>query len=97
MVFAAQRQRVAALRKIVNVAIDAMLGAVPLAGDLFDVAWKANLRNLALLEGHAAGDRPAAAGDWLFVSLLTLLVAAISVVPFVMAGWLLAALGRRLF
>jgi hypothetical protein len=37
-----------------NVAIDALLGAVPLLGDLFDVGWKANVRNLALLEAHLA-------------------------------------------
>ncbi len=33
-----------------NVAIDVLVGAVPLLGDLFDAGWKANLRNLALLE-----------------------------------------------
>jgi hypothetical protein len=37
-----------------NVAIDALLGAVPLLGDLFDIGWKANVRNLALLEAHLA-------------------------------------------
>lgn len=33
-----------------NVAIDTFTGSVPLLGDLFDVAFKANLRNVALLE-----------------------------------------------
>jgi hypothetical protein len=33
-----------------NVAIDVLVGAVPLLGDLFDAGWKANVRNLALLE-----------------------------------------------
>ena len=37
-----------------NVAIDALCGAVPLLGDLFDIGWKANVRNLALLEAHLA-------------------------------------------
>ena len=36
----------------INVGLDAVLGAVPLVGDLFDVAWKANRRNLALLLDH---------------------------------------------
>jgi hypothetical protein len=36
----------------INVGLDAVLGAVPLLGDLFDVAWKANRRNLALLLDH---------------------------------------------
>jgi hypothetical protein len=89
--------RVVQLRMIFNVAIDAVVGVVPFIGDLFDFAWKANLRNLALLERHAAGARRASPGDWLFVVLLTLLVVTIAVVPFVIAGWLAAALGRRLF
>ena len=33
-----------------NVGVDAAVGAVPVAGDLFDVAWKANRKNLRLLE-----------------------------------------------
>ena len=37
-------------RMALNVAIEALVGAVPLAGDLFDAAWKANQRNLRLLE-----------------------------------------------
>jgi hypothetical protein len=35
-----------------NVGVDALLGAVPLVGDLFDVAWKANRRNLRLVLEH---------------------------------------------
>ena len=35
-----------------NVAIEAVGGAVPILGNLFDVAFKANLRNLALVEQH---------------------------------------------
>ncbi len=42
------------LRMLWNVAIDALVGAIPLVGDLFDVAWKANLRNVGLLERAAA-------------------------------------------
>lgn len=80
--------RVVQLRMTFNVAIDALLGTVPVIGDLFDFAWKANLRNLALLERHAGGVRRAAAGDWLFVSLLTLAVVAVALAPFVILGWL---------
>ena len=38
------------LRMLGNVAIDVVGGAVPVLGDLFDVGWKANLRNVALLD-----------------------------------------------
>jgi hypothetical protein len=42
------------VRMVANVAIDALIGAVPVAGDVFDFAWKANLRNVELLERHVA-------------------------------------------
>jgi hypothetical protein len=42
-----------------NIGLDAVTGAVPLLGDLFDFAWKANRRNLALLEHHLADPRGA--------------------------------------
>jgi len=35
-----------------NVAIDTLIGAVPLLGDLFDTAFKANVRNVRLLLDH---------------------------------------------
>jgi hypothetical protein len=33
-----------------NAALDALAGSVPLLGDLFDIGWRANARNVALLE-----------------------------------------------
>ena len=40
------------LRMILNVAIDTLGGVLPVAGDVFDALWKANLKNVALLERH---------------------------------------------
>jgi hypothetical protein len=51
------------LRMAGNLAIDALVGVVPLFGDLFDVAFKANRRNAKLLTEHLdrlEGRRPAA-------------------------------------
>jgi C4-dicarboxylate transporter len=45
--------RVVQLRMLMNAAIDLGIGVVPVVGDLFDFGWKANVRNLALLERHA--------------------------------------------
>jgi hypothetical protein len=39
-------------RMIGNVAIDGLVGAVPVVGDLFDVVFRANLRNMRLLRKH---------------------------------------------
>jgi hypothetical protein len=36
----------------INVAIDTLIGAVPLLGDLFDAAYKSNLKNVRLLLDH---------------------------------------------
>ena len=40
------------VRMVGNVAVEALLGAVPLLGDFFDVVWKANLRNIAIIDRH---------------------------------------------
>jgi hypothetical protein len=40
-------------RMVMNVAIDSIVGAVPILGDIFDIAWKSNTRNAALLERYA--------------------------------------------
>jgi hypothetical protein len=39
-------------RMLANVALDGVVGAVPLLGDAFDVMWRANRRNMALLRNH---------------------------------------------
>lgn len=44
-----------------NIGIDAVIGVVPALGDLFDVAFKANMRNVALLRSHFAMDQAASA------------------------------------
>ena len=36
------------LRMLANVGVDFAVGSVPVVGDIFDVAWKANVRNLQL-------------------------------------------------
>lgn len=39
-------------RMVVNILIDAIIGSIPLIGDLFDIAFKANTRNLKLMQEH---------------------------------------------
>lgn len=40
-------------RMVLNVALDTVVGAIPLIGSVFDFAYKANNRNVALLQRHA--------------------------------------------
>jgi Domain of unknown function (DUF4112) len=53
-------------RMLLNLALDALFGAIPVAGDLFDFAWKANRRNVVLLRARTTV-RAATAADWLLV------------------------------
>jgi hypothetical protein len=43
-------------RMLGNIAIDGVVGAVPLVGDAFDLVWKSNRRNLQLLRKHLERD-----------------------------------------
>jgi hypothetical protein len=45
-------------RMVANVALDGVVGAIPLVGDAFDVAFRANRRNMALLRDHLERTRP---------------------------------------
>ncbi|WP_224247886.1 DUF4112 domain-containing protein [Hyalangium gracile] len=67
------------LRMLGNVAIEALIGAVPFLGDVFDAAWKANVRNVRLLEQHleAPGSARRASRAWV-VGVVVLLVALLS-------------------
>ena len=87
--------RIVQLRMLVNVAIDLVVGAIPLVGDLADVFWKSNTKNFALLERHAAAPRAATAGDWLFTIGIVAAVIAIALIPLFVLYWLLHDLGAH--
>lgn len=85
-------------KMIVNVGVETLAGTVPLFGDLFDAAFKANTRNLYLLERHVGplGEtplkRPSRAGlTWFLIVLLLLCAAGIG-----FAVWLGLLLFRQL-
>ena len=82
--------RVVQLRMLLHAGIDFAVGFVPMLGDLFDLGWKANVRNLALLERHARPGTPPTPGDWIFVLLVIVVLFALAAVPILVAAWLLA-------
>lgn len=45
-------------RMLTNVAVDGLIGAVPVAGDVFDVIWRANKRNVRILREHLDRQSP---------------------------------------
>jgi len=89
---AAHRMRVPGIvqvRMLLNLAIDLLIGLVPFAGDIADVFWKANTKNMALLERHAASPMPATAADWWFVTGVTAVVCSLAALPLLALYWLL--------
>jgi hypothetical protein len=79
-------------RMLVHLALDSLVGVIPLAGDLFDFGFKANRRNAALL-GQRHEERRARPGDWAFVVGAALLATAALAIPVL----LLALAARKLF
>jgi hypothetical protein len=75
-------------RMLLNTGIDLVVGAVPLLGDLFDAGFKANLRNLQLLERHAVPSVRPATSDYVFVGACLALLAVMAVTPFLVLWWL---------
>jgi hypothetical protein len=63
-------------RMLLNLALDAVFGAIPLIGDIADFAYKANTRNLALLVDRRTTGR-ATARDWLAVGGAAVVFAAV--------------------
>ena len=76
--------------------LDAVVGSVPLVGDLFDAYWKANLRATHLLEARLA-DPPSVAADRRYLRRLAVVVVALTLavvaVLVALAWWLVTALG----
>lgn len=99
IILAAARQgapRAVLLRMIGNVAIDSLLGAVPVLGDIFDVAFKSNARNAALLERLAtqpdAVAKSSRRGGILLVAALLVVLFALATLGFLVARLLWRAL-----
>jgi len=59
---------------ILNILIDAVVGSIPLAGDIFDVAFKANTRNMKLMHEHYHEGRHRGSALKVIVPILILLL-----------------------
>jgi len=74
--------KVTLLRMGINIAIDYLIGVIPVIGDMFDFAWKSNDMNIELIRKRATVSSAAEAkkgrkSDWLFVGLIIFLLIAI--------------------
>ena len=77
-------------RMVLNAAIDMLLGFIPVLGDLVDIGFKANLRNLALLERHARPGVEPSRSDYVFVIVCAIMLAFIAIAPIAVLAWLLS-------
>ncbi len=82
-----------------NIVFDTVAGTVPVAGDLLDVAWKANVKNIELLDAHLGSPEPGKKADWLFVAALLLglmlIVGGVIFLSVMLFGWVFRVITGR--
>ena len=92
--------RVTLMRMVLNVAIETAAGSIPFLGNLFDIGFRANRRNYALLRESLELPGATQKSSWLFLAGVCVALAALLLIPLLLLGWVLAhltaALGHRL-
>src|SRR6201984_2323490 len=92
IVFASWRrgaEGVTVARLAANVLVETAIGAIPVAGDVFHVIWKANRRNYRLLLREREQPGAGATRDCIFLAILLLAVTAAAAIPIGVLIWLL--------
>jgi len=92
IVFASWRRgakAVTLVRMIANVLLETAIGAIPVAGDVFHVVWKANRRNYRLLIREREEPGANTRQDWIFLAVLLFAVIAAAGIPIAILIWLL--------
>jgi len=92
IVFAAWRRGVKVItlvRMIANVFLESTVGAIPLAGDIFHVFWKANRRNYLLLIREKEQPGANTRRDWMFLAIMLFTVIAAAGIPIAILIWIL--------
>jgi Domain of unknown function (DUF4112) len=87
--------KVTMARMMANIAIDTLVGSIPLAGDAFDVAWKSNRKNLALLQREKTVEQGNQSWrDWLFLLGVVVLLGILVAIPIAVLFLLIHLLRR---
>ncbi len=81
--------RVTVARMVLNVAIETVVGAVPLVGNLFDIGWRANRRNYALLTQSLNQPEKANWTSWLFIGGVCVALLGLMLLPMLLFAWVL--------
>ncbi len=81
-------------RMVANVGIEVAVGLIPFFGDWFDIAWKANRRNYALLERSLSAPRKNEWDDWAFLFGLAAVMLFLTLLPLLFVTWVTGVLLR---
>ena len=84
-------------RMVANVGIEVVVGSIPIVGDMFDIAWRANRRNYALLTGSLYEPRKHSIRSWMFLVFLCTVLFLIMLLPMLLLAWLANGLMHQLF
>lgn len=88
--------RSALARMAINVGLEAIIGVVPIAGDVFDAVWKANQRNVKLMEqfraAPTAARRQSRAVVAAWMAGVVLFIAVLAAAVFALIRWIVTAL-----
>lgn len=79
-------------RMVANLGIEVVVGIVPVLGNFFDIGWRANRRNYALLERSLMTGRRDTGKDWVFMGLLGLGLMLMAMLPFLLLLWVSGSL-----
>jgi Domain of unknown function (DUF4112) len=82
--------KVILLRMGLNVAFNALIGAIPIFGDVFSIWFRSNIRNAQLLERYVSAERRSPTfGDWIFVLAVIVAITLLLIGTFVVLVWLI--------
>lgn len=72
------------LKMIGNILLDALIGSIPILGDIFDLTYKANRRNFNLLKEYYQEGKHQGNAWWVFIVILVLFFALLGMVFFLL-------------
>ena len=75
------------VRMALNIGIGVLVGTIPIFGDIFDIAWKANRRNYRLLRLHLGEPRRNTWRDWAFLGAFAVALTAVFALSIMLVVW----------
>jgi NAD/NADP transhydrogenase beta subunit len=81
---------------MVNIGLEVVIGSIPVFGDIFDIAWKANRRNYQLMTRHLRQPHRHTWRDYAYLATLLAGVLAILIAPVIVLLVILIWIAHRL-